>query len=99
MKKRLKIVSNHFRHIGQVFGPGELKLIKNERNGIRNLGSWDLKIQEKAYSTKLPLKSLKQMARFVGCDGLHYNTKTMVEPSILLQKIVFPWVDIATAQV
>jgi hypothetical protein len=46
--KKLKIVSNHIRHISCVFCPGELQLIENKGDGTRNLGNWDPKIQKTA---------------------------------------------------
>ncbi|KAG7372624.1 centromere DNA-binding like protein [Nitzschia inconspicua] len=65
---------------------------------IRILGNWDPKIQEKAYSSKLPMKIVRSRAGFRSNGGVHYNARTIVQPPSELLSQLFPWVDRATQE-
>lgn len=97
--KSLGLITNHYRHLGRVLGPGELELLENDGDGTRTLGNWDPKIQEKAYSIKLPMKTMRRMARYVDGDGMFFSPRTDEKPDDSTLAMVFPWVRDAKSQV
>ena len=90
--KELKIIASHYCHIGRVLGPGEVENLEGESDGSRVLGNWNPTIQEKCYSTKLPMKTLRLMGGFVDSNGMHFNIRVTVEPPQDLRDKVFPFV-------
>lgn len=73
---KLSIASNHWVHLGRTLGPKILEFLQVEGEEIRRLGNWDPKIQEKSYSTKLPMKAIRAIAGFTLANGMHYNIRT-----------------------
>jgi hypothetical protein len=90
--KAVGCITNHYRHLGRVLGPGELELLENDGDGTRTLGNWDPKMQEKAYSIKLPMKTMRRMAKFVDGDGMCFCPRTDEKPDSQTLGMVFPWV-------
>jgi hypothetical protein len=90
----LGIVSKHYVHLGRVMAPIYLEFLEVEQNDIRILGNWDPKTQESRYSTKLPMKALRMMAGFSDSGGMHYNIRVVVEPPIVLQEMIFSFVEV-----
>ncbi|KAG7357624.1 centromere DNA-binding like protein [Nitzschia inconspicua] len=88
--KSLGITTRHFVHIGRVLGNKELKIMEDDDNLRRTLGNWDPKQNEKAYSNKLPLKTIRRKAGFREAEGLHYNSRVAVIPPTSLTDKVFP---------
>ena len=78
---KLGISSNHWVHLGQTLGPKILEFLEVEAEEIHRLGNWDPKIQEKSYSTKLPMKAIRAIAGFILANGMHYNPRTRVTVS------------------
>ena len=76
----LGIRSNHWVHLGRVTGPKILEMVEVNADEIRRLGNWDPTIQEKFYSTKLPLGPMRAMAGFTDANGMYYNPRTDVKP-------------------
>ena len=83
MKKilaELSIVSNHIIHLGRVLGSAELELLENDRDGTLDMGNWAADVHKRAYSIKLPIKTMRRAAGFVLADGMHHNMRTTVLP-------------------
>jgi hypothetical protein len=70
----LNIVASHFGHWGRVAGPAALELAEVNPELIRVLGNWDAKIQEKTYSSKIPVAALRVAAGY-GSNELHQNPR------------------------
>ncbi len=90
-----QIPSNHVIHIGRVLGSADLELLKNDMSGTLDMGNWASDVHKKAYSIKMPIKSLRRAAGFVLADGMHHNMRTTVEPDtddMDLLDSVFPFV-------
>ena len=92
-----KIASNHCVHLGRVIGHKEGEMNGDDIEELRQLGNWDPKTQEKAYSNKLPMKVIRSRAGYQQADGLYFNPRTAIEPPEELKKLVFPWLDNARA--
>jgi hypothetical protein len=75
------IASNHIVHLGRVLGSADLELLENEKDGTLDMGNWSADVHKRSYSIKMPIKSLRRSAGFVLADGMHHNTRTMVEPA------------------
>lgn len=92
--QKLSIASNHWVHLGRTLGPKILEFLEVEAEEIRRLGNWDPKIQEKSYSTKLPMKAIRAIAGFVLANGMHYNPRTrlvVTEELCKLTPLGFAW--------
>ena len=87
--------SNHQVHLGRVQGTMQAELEDDDMDQTRYLGNWDPKTQEKLYSTKLPLQGMRRQAGFLDECSYHYNPRTVKDPSEELQKMIFPWLDVA----
>ncbi|KAG7345280.1 centromere DNA-binding like protein [Nitzschia inconspicua] len=96
--KQLGIPTQHYVHLGRVLGSVLAEADGDDNELIRILGNWDPKIQEKAYSSKLPMKIIRSRAGFRSNGGVHYNARTIVQPPSELLSQVFPWVDRATQE-
>ncbi|KAG7338733.1 centromere DNA-binding like protein [Nitzschia inconspicua] len=96
--KQLGIPTQHYVHLGRVLGSVLAEADGDDNELIRILGNWDPKIQEKAYSSKLPMKIIRSRAGFRSNGGVHYNARTIVQPPNELLSQVFPWVDRATQE-
>jgi hypothetical protein len=82
----------HLIHIGRVVGPKILEMLEAERDEIRTLGNWDPSMQEKCYSTKMPMSAIRKIAGFVQSNSMHYNPRTQPIPSDdLKKKTSFGW--------
>jgi hypothetical protein len=71
---QLNIVASHFGHWGRVAGPAALELAEVDTDLIRVLGNWDATIQEKSYSSKIPVAALRVMAGY-GSNEKHHNAR------------------------
>lgn len=86
----LGIASKHWLHLGRGMGPKLLEISETQREEIRCLGNWDPKIQETTYSSKLPMRAIRNMAGYVMADGMYFNKRTTVEvPMELIRKTPF----------
>jgi hypothetical protein len=50
-----------------------LEMLEEEGNAIRQLGKWNLSMQDSCYSTKLPMRPIRKVAGFMHANGMHYN--------------------------
>ena len=50
------------------------------------MGQWNQTIYDKSYSSKLPMQAIRNLAGFSGADGMYFNTRTQVMPSVELCK-------------
>jgi hypothetical protein len=91
--RELELPTTHFLHIGRVVGPTVLELEEIRGDDIRQLGNWDLCVQETTYSAKLPLKAIKPAAGFPTEKGLHWSPREMLEPPQSLQEKIFKFVE------
>jgi hypothetical protein len=73
-----KIPSNHLVHLGRVLGSVDLELLENEKSGTLDMGNWVADTHKRAYSIKMPIKSLMRATGFVLADGMHHNMRTAV---------------------
>ena len=89
--KKLSIATNHFVHIGRVFGSFEAEIEGDSNEDLRWLGNWDPKMQEARYSTKLPMKIIRSRAGHQRSNGLNYNPRIALVPPESLRNQVFPW--------
>ena len=88
--QELGICSSHWVHLGRVTGPKKLEMEEINPEDIRVLGNWDLKIQEKSYSTKLPLKPMRAMAGYTTANGMYFNPRSAVAAKMeLLEQTPF----------
>jgi hypothetical protein len=90
-----KVSSNHIVHLGRVLGSADLELLENEKSGTLDMGNWAVNTHNRAYSIKMPIKSLRRAAGFVLADGMHHNMRTTVEPDTEDEDLldsVFPFV-------
>ena len=87
--------SNHQVHLGRVQGTMQAELEEDDMDQTRYLWNWDPKTQEKSYSTKLPLQAMRRRAGFLDERSYHCNPQTVKDPSEELQKMIFPWLDVA----
>lgn len=83
--QHLLIPSNHWVHLGRVMGPKILEFLEAEAEEIRQLGNWDPKQQELCYSTKLPMRAIRQIGGFAKGKGVHWNPRTVVDVPIDLR--------------
>ena len=84
------IPSNHWLHLGRTLGPKLLERSQISSDEIRQLGNWELKIQELCYSTKLPMRPIRSIAGFEANEGMHLNPRVRVRPpEALLKKTPF----------
>ena len=86
----LGIKSSHWVHLGRVTGPKKLEMEEVSPEDIRILGNWDPKIQERSYSTKLPMRPMRAMGGYTTANGMYYNPRSSVAPQDeLLMKTPF----------
>ena len=82
--QELGIKSSHWVHLGHVTGPKKLEMEQISPDDIRILGNWDPKIQEKSYSTKLPMRPMRAMAGYTLANGMYYNPRSAVKVEMAL---------------
>jgi hypothetical protein len=75
----LGIASSHWVHLGRVTGPKILEMLEHEADEIRTLGNWNPTMQEKCYSTKMPMRPIRAIGGFTEAGGMHYSMRTIVE--------------------
>ena len=95
----LGISTNHYCHLGRVLGPAIAEFHEIDPELICQLANWEVTVHEGRYSQKLPMKILRSMAGFNEVDGMHYNSRTVVEPPKGLLEQVFPFVDVSLAAI
>lgn len=72
---------NKKKHFGRKMGPKLMELLEAEQGDIQVLGNWDPNTQQKAYSSKLPMRAIRMAAGFDAAGGMYYNPRTSVEIS------------------
>jgi len=87
----LEIPSAHFVHLGRVLGSCESEINEDSSEDLRFLGTWDPKVQEQRYSTKVPMKIIRSKAGLRKANGLNYNPRTALIVPDRLRHQVFPW--------
>ena len=90
--KRLRILSRVIGHFGRRNGPLELELEEIPPDEINQLGQWDPNMQQRAYSAKIPTKTLRVMAGFEARDG-YFVPRCNVEPCEELKRKIFPFIE------
>jgi hypothetical protein len=95
------ILAYHLVHLGRNLGSKILEMLDTETEEIRKMGNWNPSIQDVSYSTKLPMKPIRNLAGCQGSGGMYYNKRTVVEPpmELLLMTPVGRWVYQAKAWV
>lgn len=82
--RSLGIASKKFMHLGRNLGPKLLELKEVSPEDIKQLGNWNPSMQEKHYSTKIPMVPIRAAAGFDVADGMHYNPRTILDPPVSL---------------
>ena len=75
----LGLPTNKLLHLGRKIGPKILELINIQSEDIRRLGNWDPRIQEKCYSTCLPMAAIRGAAGYESNNGMYWNPRAQVE--------------------
>jgi hypothetical protein len=90
----LGIYAYHIVHLGRNLGAKLLEMLEEESEEIRKMGNWNPSIQDASYSTKLPMKPIRNLAGCQKAGGMYYNKRTVVEPpmELLLMTPVGSWV-------
>jgi hypothetical protein len=90
----LGILAYHIVHLGRNLGAKLLEMLEEESEEIRKMGNWNPSIQDASYSTKLPMKPIRNLAGCQKAGGMYYNKRTVVEPpmELLLMTPVGSWV-------
>jgi hypothetical protein len=78
MLKELEIISKKQKHLGRNIGAKMLELIEEDLENIRRLGNWDPSMQQKCYSTKIPMSPIRKLAGYTTENGMHYNTRAVL---------------------
>ena len=89
--KMLGIALFHAVHLGRIMGCFLSEIAEDSSEDLRWLGNWDPKVQEKAYSTKIPFTILRSKAGHEHANGLCFNPRTSLVPPTRLRNEVFPW--------
>jgi len=86
---QLGIFSHHFLHLGRAVGPAELEMEEVDPQGTKTLGNFNPDTQEKRYSIKLPLSSMRVAGGWDELKGSHYSKRAVQNPIEALQTQVF----------
>jgi hypothetical protein len=76
----LGILAYHIVHLGRNLGAKLLEMLEEESEEIRKMGNWNPSIQDASYSTKLPMKPIRNLAGCKKAGGMYYNKRTVIEP-------------------
>jgi hypothetical protein len=86
--QQLNIASSHYVHLGRKIGPKELEMLNASAEAIRQMGNWELSVQEQRYSTHLPMEALRLKAGFPsnidGGSSTHHNPRQEAQPPATL---------------
>lgn len=74
----LGLPTNKLLHLGRGLGPKILELLQIEQEDIRRLGNWDPRIQEKCYSTCLPMAAIRGAAGYESNNGMYWNPRSTI---------------------
>ena len=78
--KALSLPMNKVLHLGGNVGTRTLDCMEVDVAEIKRMGQWNQSIYKKAYSSKLPMTAIRRLAGFDAADGMHFNTRTTIEP-------------------
>jgi hypothetical protein len=90
----LAIVIEKYFHFGRFYGnmDGELNGDLSSAE-LENLGNWLMTQREECYSTKVPLRPMRVMAKHPERKGGYFCARGTVVPPMELQQLVFPFVE------
>ena len=74
-------------HLGRKLGAKLLDLLEEESREIKRMGQWADGVFECSYSSKLPFGPMRKLAGFLNSSEFYFNTRTIIEPPILLLKM------------
>lgn len=92
--KELNIPCSHRAHFGRKAGPQILEQNEVPKDVIEALGNWSQTVQEKCYSSWLPMLAMRVMAGFTKDEGSVYVKRQMKprsEAGDRLANKIFPW--------
>ena len=75
--------------MGRAVGPAELEMEEVDPQGTKTLGNFNPDTQEKRYSIKLPLSSMRVAGGWDELKGSHYSKRAVQNPIEALQTQVF----------
>jgi len=74
----LGIICDKLLHLGHNLGGKILELLEADRDEIQTMGQWNPSIFDQAYSSKLPMGPIRNLASFHSNNGFYFNTQTVV---------------------
>ncbi|KAG7371290.1 centromere DNA-binding like protein [Nitzschia inconspicua] len=77
---KLKLPMGKLLHLDRNVGPEILKFLQAESEDIQKMGNWNPSIHDSSYSTKLPMKAIRQLAGYPDGQSLYFNTRTALDP-------------------
>jgi len=98
--RQLGLPSHYQLHFGWVMGAIEMEVSEEAlKEDIQILGNWDPKQQEKAYSSKLPMRAMFTKGGYSSKHGgVYYNERTISEPVQELMDLFWPFVTAGLEQ-
>jgi Centromere DNA-binding protein complex CBF3 subunit, domain 2 len=75
----LGLPTNKLLHLGRGLGPKVLELLQIQQEDISRRGNWDPRIQEKCYSTCLPMAAIRGAAGYESNNGMNWNPRSRVD--------------------
>ena len=96
--RKCDMASNHYEHFGRHYLPGILEMLGVPPDFIKMLGGWERKVYNKLYSANIPLLAFLGAAWHSLDKGCHFVPRAMIDPPDKLLKKVFPFIEVATAQ-
>jgi hypothetical protein len=90
----LGIVIEKYFHFGRFYGNTDGELNRDlSSSELENLGKYLITQREECYSTKLPLRPMRVMAKHPERKGGYFCARGTVVPPLELHKMVFPFVE------
>lgn len=91
--KKKNIPEDHCAHLGRILGATTLQIKEVEDEGIRQIGNWQTTVRDLAYSTKLPLATMRKAAAYDLCGGAVFCPREQPQPEEELQRQIFPFLE------
>ena len=92
---KLSIPCNKLLHLGRNMGSKILDLLEVEADEIRRMGQWSPTVFDNAYSSKLPMGPMRNLAGYDSDSKIYFNTRTTIEPpsELLRETPIGNWVE------
>jgi hypothetical protein len=77
---RLNLPTNKLLHLGRNCGTKALDMNKVPGEDVRRMGQWNCSVYDNSYSSKIPMKAIRNLAGYNTTTGMYFNTRTTVMP-------------------